>query len=77
VPCLAINQVKAGLGKGLVDSATLDPHFNLGFKVEWSWLNSCSEAIDDAFINPSFADWALGRGRKGIDKDFTHLRSPT
>jgi hypothetical protein len=29
-----------------------------------------------AFIDPAFTDWALGRGRCGIDEGFTHSRSP-
>jgi hypothetical protein len=60
----------------LEDPSTLNPHFDLFGKVEFDRLNPCPEAIDMAFIDPSFANWALGRGRCGIDKDFTHLRSP-
>jgi hypothetical protein len=52
----------------LEDLATFDPHCDLSCKVEWSRLNPCPEAVDEAFIDPSFADWALGTGRRGIDE---------
>jgi len=74
VPSLSVNQVEAIFGQGLVNSPTLNPHRNLGFNIEWIRLNSCPEAIDHPLKYPTFADWALGKGRKGIDKRFTHLR---
>ena len=73
MPSFSVDQVEAVLGKGLVDSATFDSHRNLRFNIEWIRLNSCPEAVDHAFINPTFANWALGKGRKGIDEIITHL----
>jgi len=69
------NQCRLCDSQCLEDGATLNPHCHLGLEVEWGWLNPCSPPIDMAFIDPTFADWALGKGQWGIDEDFTHLRS--
>ena len=53
------NQCRLGDSQCLEDGSTLNPHCHLGLEVEWGWLNPCSEAIDMAFIDPAFADWAL------------------
>lgn len=68
VPKSSGNQGWLGDSQCLEDPATFDPHCDLRCKVEWIWLNSCPEAIDMAFIDPAFADWALGNGRQGIDE---------
>ena len=68
VPKSSGDQGWLGHPQCLEDPATFDPHYHLRLEVEWIWLNSGSEAIDMAFIDPSFADWALGRGRRGIDE---------
>jgi hypothetical protein len=75
VPSLAVDQVEAILGQGLVDSPTFNSHRNLGFNIEWIRLNSCPEAIDHPLKYPTCADWALGTGRKGIDEMITHSRA--
>ena len=63
VPKSSVDQGDVSHPECLEDPATFNPHCHLGLEVEWIWLNSGSEAIDMAFIDPSFADWALGRGR--------------
>ena len=60
----------------LEDSPTLNSHFQLFAQVEWGWLNSCPEAIDMAFIDPTFALCALGKGQWGIDEGLTHRPHP-
>lgn len=70
------NQCRLRDSQCLEDRSTFDPHCHFSLEVEWGWLNPCSEAIDMAFIDPSFADWALGKGQWGIDEDFTHRPHP-
>ena len=48
---------------GLEDSTTLNPHRQLLGKVEWSWLKVGSPSINMAFIDPSLALGALGKGQ--------------
>jgi hypothetical protein len=75
VPCLSLNQVNIGLGDGLIDFPTNDPHLEFWIIFEWSRLNPSPEAVDYPFKYPTLANWALGTSRKGIDEMITHLRS--
>ena len=70
------NQCRLGDSQCLEDLATFNPHCYLSLEVEWGWLNPCSPPIDMAFIDPTFALWALGKGQWGIDEDFTHRPHP-